>query len=192
MYSNYLHDATEFHWNNYSDVIMSAMASQITGVSIVYSTVCSGADQRKHQSSASLAFLRGIHWWPVNSPHKGPVKRKNVSIWWRHHGMFNISYVRMLRYTILRRDYLNDTPQESQMLNMFEVTMSVTFIAFVARTAIYYLHKNIPWFAVVTPLYPVKENVLIRKSVFTFKVIQNGVKPFLSEALNKSCFRVDL
>ena len=60
---------------NYSDVIMSAMASQITGVSIVYSTVCSGAVQRKHQSSASLAFVRGIHRWPVNSPHKGPVTR---------------------------------------------------------------------------------------------------------------------
>ena len=40
------------------------------------STVCSGADQRKHQSSASLAFVRGIHRWPVNSPHKGPVTRK--------------------------------------------------------------------------------------------------------------------
>ena len=38
---------------------------------IVYSTVCSGKDQRKHQSSASLAFVRGIHWWPVNSLHKG-------------------------------------------------------------------------------------------------------------------------
>ena len=42
----------------------------------VYWTVCSGADQRKHQSSASLAFVRGIHRWPVNSPHKGPVTRK--------------------------------------------------------------------------------------------------------------------
>ena len=52
---------------------MSAMASQTTGVSIVYSTVCSGVDQRKHQSSPSLAFVRGIHRWPVNSPHKGPV-----------------------------------------------------------------------------------------------------------------------
>ena len=41
---------------HYNDVIMSAMANQITGVSIVYSTACSGADQRKHQSSASLAF----------------------------------------------------------------------------------------------------------------------------------------
>ena len=46
---------------HYSDVIMSTMASQITGVSIVCSAVCSGAHQRKHQSSASLAFVRGIH-----------------------------------------------------------------------------------------------------------------------------------
>ena len=61
---------------HYSDVLMRAMASQITGVSTVCSAVCSGADQRKHQSSASLAFVRGIHRWPVNSPHKGPVTRK--------------------------------------------------------------------------------------------------------------------
>ena len=39
-------------------------------------TVCSAADQRKHQSSASLGFVRGIHRWPVNSLHKGPVTRK--------------------------------------------------------------------------------------------------------------------
>ena len=38
--------------------------------------VYSGADQRKHQSSASLAFVLGIHRWPVNSPHKWPVTRK--------------------------------------------------------------------------------------------------------------------
>ena len=61
---------------HYSDVIMGAMVSQIPGVSIVYSTVCSGASQRNHQSSASLVFVRGIHRWPVNSPHKGPVTRK--------------------------------------------------------------------------------------------------------------------
>ena len=42
----------------------------------VYSTVCSGADQGKYHSSASLAFLRGVHRWPVNSPHRGPVTRK--------------------------------------------------------------------------------------------------------------------
>ena len=61
---------------HYSDVIMGAIASQITSLTIVYSTIYSGADQRKHQSSASLAFVRGIHRWPVNSPHKWPVTRK--------------------------------------------------------------------------------------------------------------------
>ena len=62
----------EYHYN---DVIGSAMASQITSLTIVYSTVYSGADQRKHQSSALLAFVRGIHRGPVNSPHKGPLTR---------------------------------------------------------------------------------------------------------------------
>ena len=55
---------------------MSALVSQITSLTIACSTVYSVADQRKHQSSASLAFVRGIHRWPVNSPHKGPVTRK--------------------------------------------------------------------------------------------------------------------
>ena len=57
----------------YSDVIMGAMAYQITSLTIVYSTVYSGTDQRKHQSSVSLAFVRGFHRWPVNSPHEWPV-----------------------------------------------------------------------------------------------------------------------
>ena len=64
----------EVHFH-YNDGIMNAMASQITSLTIVYSSVYSGADPRKHQSSASLAFVRGIHRWPVNSPHKGPVTR---------------------------------------------------------------------------------------------------------------------
>ena len=55
---------------------MGAMSSEITSLTIVYSTVYSGTDQRKHQSSASLAFVRGIHRSPVNSPHKWPVTRK--------------------------------------------------------------------------------------------------------------------
>ena len=63
-------------WIHCDDVIMSTIASQITSHTIVFSTVYSGADQRKHQSSASLAFVRGTHRWPVNSPHKGPVTRK--------------------------------------------------------------------------------------------------------------------
>ena len=63
---------------HYSDVIIGAIASQIIGFTIVYSTVYSGADQRIYQSSASLAFVRGIHRWAMNSPHKGPVTRKMV------------------------------------------------------------------------------------------------------------------
>ena len=87
---------------HYGDVIMGTIASQITSIAIVYSPVYSGADQRKHQSSASLAFVRGIHRGPVNSPHKWPVTRKifpfddvimsrdvskhNIgsTTWWRH------------------------------------------------------------------------------------------------------------
>ena len=62
--------------SHYNDVIMSTIASHITSLTIVYPIVNSGADQRKHQSSASLAFVWGIHRWPVNSPHKRPVTRK--------------------------------------------------------------------------------------------------------------------
>ena len=58
---------------HYSDVIM---ASQITSLTIVYSAAYSGANQRKHQISASLAFVRGIHRSLVNSLHKWPVTRK--------------------------------------------------------------------------------------------------------------------
>ena len=61
---------------DYDDVTMSGMASQITILRIVYSPVYPGADQRKHQSPASLAFVRGIHRGLVNSPHKWPVTRK--------------------------------------------------------------------------------------------------------------------
>ena len=61
---------------HYNDVIMSMMASQITSLTIVHSSIYTDADQRKHQSSVSLAFVRGIHRWPVNSPHKGQVTWK--------------------------------------------------------------------------------------------------------------------
>ena len=61
---------------HYNDIIMGMMASQITSLTIVCPTINSCADQRKHQSSASLAFVLGIHRWPVNSLRKGPVTRK--------------------------------------------------------------------------------------------------------------------
>ena len=64
------------HVHHYGDAIMGAIASQITSLTIVYSTIYSDADERNHQNSASLAFVRGIHRGPVNSPHKWPVTRK--------------------------------------------------------------------------------------------------------------------
>ena len=64
---------------------MLAMASQITSLAIVYSTVYSGADQNKHQSSASLAFV-GEFTGTGEFPAQIASNAENVSIWWRHHG----------------------------------------------------------------------------------------------------------
>ena len=77
---------------HYNDIIMSSMASQITSPTIVYSTIYSRAYQRKHQSSASQAFVWGIHRWPVNSPHIGPVARK----------MFTFDNVIMHRWLLVK------------------------------------------------------------------------------------------
>ena len=80
---------------HYSDVIMGALASQIPSLVTVHSTVYSGTDQRKHQISASLAFVQGIHRWPVNSPHKWPVTRKCFHLMtssWKRATRWVISY----------------------------------------------------------------------------------------------------
>ena len=84
--------ACQQHWpSHYNDVIMEAIASQISSLPIVYSTVYSRCRSKKHPSSASLAFVRGIHQWPVNSPVAGefPAQKdsnaENVFIWWRQH-----------------------------------------------------------------------------------------------------------
>ena len=74
---------------HYDDVIMNSIASHITSLTTVYSNVHSGANQRKHQSSASLAFVWEIHRWPVNFPRKWPVRRKmfpfdDVIMGWSH------------------------------------------------------------------------------------------------------------
>ena len=80
-------------WKHYSDVTMRVIASHITDISTVCSSVCSGAHQRKHQMSASLAFVRGIHRRSVDSPHKGPVTRKMfpfddvIMTWCEGHGI---------------------------------------------------------------------------------------------------------
>ena len=78
---------------HYDDVIMTTMAAQITSLTVVYSTVNSDANQRKHQSSASLAFVQGIHrdrWIPCT---KGQLRGK-CSIWRRHHDRHWPNYAR--------------------------------------------------------------------------------------------------
>ena len=62
--------------HNYSNDIMGAMASQTISLATVYSTVNSGEDQRNQQRPTSVAFVRGIHLWPVNSPQKWPVTQE--------------------------------------------------------------------------------------------------------------------
>ena len=66
----------------YSDIIMRTMASQITSLTTVYSTVYSFTDQRKHQRSASLAFV----WVTSEFPPQMASNAENALIWWRHHG----------------------------------------------------------------------------------------------------------
>ena len=94
------HSFLKLHWifHHYNDVIMSAMASQILSLTIVYLTVYSGADQRKHQSSASLAFVTG------EFPAQMASNAENVSIWWRHHDFEN------LQCSLRQQDRRNDDP----------------------------------------------------------------------------------
>ena len=80
LWAQYWYQLPVINQNHYNDVIMAAMASQISSPAIVYKADYSGAAQRKHQSSSSLVFVLGIHQWPVNSPHKGPVTRKMLPL----------------------------------------------------------------------------------------------------------------
>ena len=90
--------------DHYTDVIMSMMASQITGVSIGYSIVCSDADQRKYQISALLAFVRGIHV-TGEFPAERASNEENVSIWWRYHDSWTCHVPPLVGDIIRTSDY---------------------------------------------------------------------------------------
>ena len=101
---------------HYCDVIMITIASQITSLTIVYLTVNSGTDQR---SSTSLAFVRGIHRRPVNSPHKGPVTRK----------MFPFDDVIMRhRYFTGTGTILQQPKQDEAKQNCVDISWNIQFI----------------------------------------------------------------
>ena len=122
-----MHQETVLH---YCDVIMGTMASQITSIMIVYSVVYSGPDQRKHQSSASLAFVRGIHRWPVNSRHKWPVTRKMFpcddvfrNIWGAH--------VPFIHYHVPPTKYHRDVTDKCVLY--LNIHMSIGFLGVIFR-----------------------------------------------------------
>ena len=96
---------------------MGAIASQFTSPTIVYSAVYSDGDQRRHQSSASLAFVRGIHRGPVNSPHKWPVTRKMVAF---DNVIMRVEQRnRLLAEAVLKSSFLNGNICLSFYLNHF-------------------------------------------------------------------------
>ena len=82
---------TTIHKNHYSGVIMGTVVSEITSLIVVYSTVYPTADQRKHQSNASLVFVRWIHQGAGEFPAQMASNAENVSLWWRHHDDDTIS-----------------------------------------------------------------------------------------------------
>ena len=105
---------------------MGAIASQITSLTIVYASVYSGADQSKHQSSASLAFVWGIHRGPVNSPQKWPVTRKMFPFDdvimdnpWRRHQMETFSA--LLALCVGNSPVTDEFPSQRPVTRSFDV-----------------------------------------------------------------------
>ena len=144
---------------------MGAIASQITSLTIVFSTVYLDTDQRKHQSSASLAFVRGIHRKPVNSSHKWAVTRK----------MFPFDDVIMyLRYLLL-------APQLSFLFRPFLARCDRLDEVSALRT-LEYLHAEneyLPWQAAMYDRLPKIEKLLY--STNTYVKLQVGVDDYLTE-----------
>ena len=101
-----------------NDVIMGAMASQITSLTIVYSIVYSGAYQRKYQSSTSLAFVGGIQRGPGEFPAQMASNAENVSFWWRHHELWTYPYEKKTTVTPYCYPYLHCWPSRTRFTNM--------------------------------------------------------------------------
>ena len=127
--------------NHYSDVIMGAMASQITSLTIVYSTVYSDADQGQHQNAASLAFVRGIHRWPVNSPHKWPVTfpfgfHLMTSSWQSYSEDSWLADKQVLFFSKERKFWESDTPNRRQAIARTNVDTAPSWRIHTSPTAL--------------------------------------------------------
>ena len=156
---NPIHGCYPYSWRfHYSDVIMGAIASPITSLTIVYSTVYSGADQRKHQSSASQAFVREIHRASVNSPHKGPVTRK----------MFHLMTSSCSEPLILNMD--NDI---SAYFHAYLWRSSILWVAF-SKCIFWHFTEMIAYF---TSMYVIKQRLLCFKGFNCVSVRGRGRIP---------------
>ena len=136
-----------FHYN---DVIMGAIASQITSLTIVYSIVYSDADQRKHQSSASLVFVRGIHrdrWIPRTN---GQLHRK-YSIWWRHHavrrGEYELTIVQITFHVShpLQANMHRKGNKRNLLAGSSNCLFTVKYISRMIQTDLTWLWQAVPW-----------------------------------------------
>ena len=118
---------------HYDDVIMGAIASQITSITIVYSNVYSDADQRKHQSSASLAFVWGIHWDRRIPRTKGQLHRKCFHLMTSSckDVLFQVSMTFDDSVTLLRTGYIIQNgcrnPAKSRALRVIKFVFPFTF-----------------------------------------------------------------
>ena len=139
---------------------MVVIASQITSLTIVYSTVYSGADQRKHQSSASLASVRIIHRWPVNSPHKRASNAENISIWWRHH----------VQHT--QRTHCSDVTWTSLRLKWPPTFLFIILQSFTTKKhrSCAILWKELPWHGIGMMQY-----IFLRKACWSFVLFEDSV-----------------
>ena len=108
---------------HYIDVMMSAMASQITSHRSVYSTVYSGTDQSKQQCSASLVLVRGIHRWPAKSPQKGQWRRKRFHL---------ITSSWLIKFDNMRTDH-------------FSTAIALVCMDWFNKSTAYMPSKNITW-----------------------------------------------
>ena len=126
---------------------MSAIASQITSLTIVYSTVYPGADQSKHQSSASLAFVWGIRRGPVNSPHKWPVTRKmfpfddvimkHLSRLINKTKLFNEAISQQIKLHVIYMNYATQLAKDDLKNNLNDFTTCIGLIWLISYSAVH-------------------------------------------------------